>query len=155
MVSLKKEIESIVDSAKPVYKNEYASKRVNEYGYTCEYHFTEDMRKELIKRAGRPTAKSRIRHCEIERQKDLLFLKENREMIESLCRIAKTIKSHACTAQKASQILFKNGPLPPGFCRIGRGYYCIDRGPLGKCNIEHFISLLPILPKAWLKEIEV
>lgn len=154
MVSLKKEIKSIVDSAKPVSENEYALKRVNEYGYTCEYHFTEDMRKELIKRAGRPTVKSRMIHHEIKRQKDLLFLKENRETIEYLYRIAETVTSCACTAQEASRILFKKGPLPPGFCRKG-SYYYIKGGSLGECNIEHFINLLPILPKAWLKEIGV
>lgn len=161
---LKKEIASILDSAIPDKKDQWGITRIvertNDYGFKCTYRFSEDMREELLKRAGQLKKKSSPKYKPWEYiQKGLLFLEENQEAIQVLYDIDYLMKEHGYDAQESCGILFKDKKaLPPGFYKkylhhTGPKFYVtLTDGSL--YGVECLIKQLPILPKAWLKEIE-
>lgn len=158
--SLKKQIASILDDARstseranPLTGDIYVSERVNEHGYKCTYRFSEEMKDELLKRADRFNRKPAEKNGGLAFQKGLLFLKENTGVLQTLFDIQHLIGSYKYTAQDACRILFKDKKgLPLGFCKKGPYYYMsMDYSH----SIDYYVRLLPMVPKAWLKGIEI
>lgn len=163
--SLKKEISSILDSARPIKKDRSGmliAERVNECGFKCTYRFSEDMRSELQKRAGQlernPSPKSKS--WEII-QKGLVFLERNKNVINTLYDIDYQMTEHGYDVHEACRIVFKDKKvLPPGFTKYYVGYghtrythFCCRADT--EYAIDFLIRLLPTLPKAWLDEIDL
>lgn len=161
-IGLKKEIAAILGSAQPVkgQPGTYVAERVNECGLKCTYRFNEDMKTELLKRAGQPRkSNSKSRSWEYI-QKGLLFLQENQHIIPTLLDINYLMKEQGYSVQAACEVLFKNKKtLPQGFYREHIGYaftryteFRVKANGGSQCSVSRLIDLIPILPKAWLEK---
>lgn len=159
---LKKEISAILDSAQPVkgQPGMYVAERINDYGLKCTYCFNEDMKTELLKRAGQPRkSNSKSRSWEYI-QKGLLFLQENQHIIPTILDIDYLMKKYGYDVQAACKVLFKDKKtLPQGFYREHIGYaftryteFRVKANGGSQCSVSRLIELIPILPKAWLEK---
>lgn len=163
-VSLKKEIEDILENARPS-KNLYVSERINEQGFKCTYSFPGNMREELMRRASRPKRQQPQYRGGEYTQKELALLEKNREAIQVLFDIRYLMEKHGYDVQNACKVLFKDKKaLPAGFCRKSVPYYmssvwytkyCFEAAGKQQPSLERLIDLLPMLPKAWLDGIEI
>lgn len=164
-VTLKKEIEAILENAHPV-RGLCVSERINEQGFKCTYCFPENMREEILQRASKPKRQQTSNGSAERIQKGLALLEKNREAIQVLFDIRYLMEKHSYDVQKASRVLFKDKKeLPAGFRRESvRAYYGtsmwnteyhIVDAKKQRYSLKHLIGLLPILPKAWLKDVEV
>lgn len=178
-MSLKKEVASILDTAvisesgkirltryTADNHNMYVAERVNEYGYKCAYHFDGDYKEELLKRAASIQRGTPCKFKEWQNgsstQKVMLFLKENKEVLQVLSDIDYLMRNYNYDAQEACGILFKDKKKLPSCFRLdgknGRSKMPVYRfdmsGYCGNRNIEYLISIVRILPKSYLKGID-
>lgn len=158
---LKDEIGVILNSARPLegQTNMYITEKVNEHGLKCTYRFSEDA-KEVLQGRTRQQKKSPSKYKGWEYiQKRLSFLERHKEVIQTLFDINYLLNAHNYDTQKACQILFRDKKvLPSGFRKEYSRYTgCSDyivTADNSRYTIDSLISLLPTLPKAWLKEVE-
>lgn len=146
--------------------NMYVAERVNEYGYKCAYHFSGDYKEELLKRAASLQRRTPCKFKEWQNgnstQKVMLFLKENKEVLQVLSDIGYLMRNYNYNAQEACGILFKDKKKLPSCFRLdGKNRYSkvsVYRfnasGYSGDRNIEYLIGIVRILPKAYLKGID-
>lgn len=176
-MSLKKEVASILDTAVISESgkvrhtrygadnhNMYVAEIVNEYGYKCAYHFSGDYKEELLKRAASIQRGTPCKFKEWQNgnstQKVMLFLKENKEVLQVLSDIGYLMRNY--NAQEACGILFKDKKKLPSCFRLdgknGRSKTPVYRfnmsGYYGNRNIEYLIGIVRILPKSYLKGID-
>lgn len=162
-VTLKKEIGAILENAHPV-RGLCVSERINEQGFKCTYSFPENMREEILQRASKPKRQQTPNWGAEYIQKGLALLGKNREAIQVLFDIRYLMEEHGYNVQKASKVLFKDRKeLPAGFHRKtvracygavwNTEYYIVD-AKKQRYSLKRLIDLLPILPKAWLKDVE-
>lgn len=178
-MSLKKEMANILDTAiisgsgkvkrtRYTANNHdiYVAERVNEYGYKCTYRFEGDYKEELLKRAASIQRGTPCKFKEWQNgnstQKVMLFLKENKEVLQVLSDIGYLMRNYNYDAQEACGILFKDKKKLPSCFRLESKnkqskvpLYSFDTGAyFGNRNIEYLIGIVRILPKSYLKEIE-
>lgn len=137
-VSLKKEIEDILENARPS-KNLCVSERINEQGFKCTYSFPGNMREELMRRASRPKRQQPQYRGGEYTQKGLALLEKNREAIQVLFDIRYLMEKHGYDVQNACKVLFKDKKaLPAGFA-VNRYVSII----WALCGTQNTVSRLP------------
>lgn len=144
----------------------YVAERVNEYGYKCAYHFEGDYKEELLKRAASIQRGTPCKFKEWQNgnrtQKVMLFLKENKEVLQALSDIDYLMRTYNYDAQEACSVLFKDKKKLPSCFRLESKnkqskalIYRFDMvGYYENRNIEYLIGVVRILPKSYLKGID-
>lgn len=178
-MSLKKEVASILDTAVISESGKvrhtrygannhdiYVAERVNEHGHKCTYRFNGDYKEELLKRAASIQRGTPCKFKEWQNgnstQKVMLFLKENKEVLQVLSDIGYLMRNYNYNAQEACGILFKDKKKLPSCFRLdGKNgcsktpvYHFDMSGYYGNRNIEYLIGIVRILPKSYLKGID-
>ena len=174
---LKKEITDILDNGKLVENRKsghtqvsetdmYVTHRVNEQGYECTYYFDESSKEMLLKHAASIQRGTSCKFKEWQNgnstQKVMLFLKENKEVLQVLSDIGYLMRNYNYDAQEACGILFKDKKKLPSCFRLdGKNggsktpIYRFDVGGYyGNRNIEYLIGIVRILPKSYLRGID-
>lgn len=162
MNNIKKELASIIKGAK-LFRGIYVARYVNEQGNECVVRFKKEAMETILERVKEIDKKRQDKYNTYKyTQKCLAALDSNRTAIQYLFDIQYIMKRDKVDAQEACRTLFKlSSKLPDGFIRRYEGYGCVKYSTFylqsGKeeFNVSTLVSLLPILPKAWLKGIEI
>lgn len=131
---------------------------------TCngKYEFPADMTEEILKRAEdmRATPKINLMDTSNRTQAYLLYMRDNPDFLKALYGILHltcSVKSDFSTytpGQAVSYVVKQYKDLKPHFRHTNAGWMAYDSNGRS-VPIKTYLYLLPIVPKAWIKDIKL
>lgn len=159
--SLKNQIADIIVTSGLVQSTETGNTIVCETTENnARYEFPAEMTKELLKRAGRKSSPVNLCDTSHFTQERLVYLRDNPCFLEALLLIRKSIElTQSFRDEKAdvndmvSKAVKRNKDYTPYFKYSNFGWYSFDSKGR-KVYIKQYIDMLPIVPKAWIYEVQ-
>lgn len=162
MKKLKNEMAAIIENSGLMYATRNRNMIICD---TCngKYEFPADMTEEILKRAGgmRATPKINLMDTSNRTQAYLLYMRDNPRFLDILLLIEKSIEltqSRYVGKVNINDIVSKlvklNKDYKPHFRYTNMGWRAYDSNNRS-VPIKTYLDLLPIVPKAWIKDIKL